>query len=234
MSLASLKRSELTTTNYHPNYFARGPQRYSGYRFKDVLSRFKLDPNQPITIVGKTGQFSVELKAGELMGDDILLASHLNGVAIKTAENGLQIVYGEKTLAKYPHLKQRQFWCWWIRSLLLDGKSKPALAVKADAAAIYKSPLPWPTPYGISSFGTGSSELSRRGRALFAPKGVRVSLLNGAEIEIVPQPGNKLILTAAPNQKAGGFSLHEVQENAGRVGAFLSNVYYVQSVKAIQ
>jgi len=231
---SKLKRSEITATNYHPNFVDKGKITYSGYLIKDVLKGFQIGKDQPITIIGKTGQFSIELLASELLSGQNLIATHVNGEPVKTEENGLQIIYDDKTTSKYPHLKQRQFWCWWIRSFVLDEKFKPSIKLVKKTEQTFKTELPWPTPYGISSKSQHGITKERSGSLLGNFKKISVELLNGHRQEILPDGKSKYLFARPINNKAGAYSLHQLIEKDGKIETIVSNLYYIKSLEVIQ
>ena len=228
VSFNNLKRVELVTTNYHPNFSHLGKIRYSGFLIKDILP--KLDPETPITIVGNTGQFSVELKAKELLTGNNIIATHVNGEPVKTNGNGLQIIYDEETINKYPHLKQRSFWCWWVRSFITDSKHY----VKADGLnKTLSSKLPWPSPYGISSIEKTEAK-SRKGIVLDNFKKLKVKFLNGNEKEIIADAKTKFFLAEPTNNKNGAYGLHQMIVDKDEVQTFVSNLYYVKDIEVVR
>ena len=123
----NLKRVELETLNHHPKFIGLGKIKYSGFLVRDILK--DVNPESTVTILGNTGQFSVELKARELLAGNNILAT------TPVSENGNQIIYDEVTLAKYPHLKQRSYWCWWVRSFIADDKIK--VSAKGEKKVLY-------------------------------------------------------------------------------------------------
>ncbi|MBL7665300.1 MAG: hypothetical protein JNM93_09210, partial [Bacteriovoracaceae bacterium] len=125
VNFSNLTQTTIVTRNHHPHFSKLGEIQYTGYLTQEILKKFKVEPNQKITLVGKTGQFSVEMSAHEFLNSKNLIATHKNGVPVKTEENGLQIIYDEDSLKKYPHLAQRQYYCWWVRTIILDDKYIP-------------------------------------------------------------------------------------------------------------
>jgi hypothetical protein len=225
----NLKSVETLTLNYHPNFIKLGKIHYKGFKVSEVLKKVKLNPEDSITIVGNTGQFSVELRARELTNGNNIIATHANGKAFTTDGNGLQIIYDEETLKKYPLLKERQFWCWWVRSFITDEKFKlKNLGTKKTLI----TKLPWPVPYGISSL--GMKEIKSRDGIFLQFKKLRVELLNGNEKEIVADQNSSYFLANPISNKSGAYSLHQLIESNGDVQTFLSNLYYIKSVKVIQ
>lgn len=230
----NLKKSTLKTINHHPNFKPHGIITYDGFLVKDILKQFSLKNDDAITIVGKTGQFSVEVQAFELLSGNNLIATHINGKPVNTKENGLQIIYDEETLGKYPHLKQRQFWCWWVRSFIVDEKFKPTLNLKTTTKTSLTTPLPWPVPYGISSKGESPTTRERNGLILPSFEKIRVELLNGSIQEIISDKNLKFFLSNPINNKSGAYSLHVLVEENSVVKTFISNLYYVKSIEVIK
>jgi len=229
----NLKSVELETINYHPKFKELGKINYKGYLVKDILSRTKLNPEDAITIVGNTGQFSIELKAKELLAGNNIIATHVNGKIVDTEKNGLQIIYDETTLKKYPQLKQRSFWCWWVRSFITDSKFKPSLNVNRNEKTL-RTVLLWPTPYGVSSITGPTSTKERNGVILSGFSKLRVELLNG-NIKEIPIDGKSEFFLANPEgNKEGAYSLHQLIENNGSVQTFVNNLYYIKSIRRIQ
>jgi hypothetical protein len=226
-----LKKIELTTANHHPKIRPLGELKYSGYLIKDILSKAKLKPDDFITIVGKTGQFSVEISAKELLSSNNIIATDINGVPVKTEENGLQIIYSPETIEKFPHLKERQYWCWWVRSLILDEKFVPQVKVRKAATSL-ESQLPWPVPYGISSRGI-AQEVKVRTGSLLNFKKIKVEFLNGNSQEIIADEKSKYFLTNPIGNKLGAYGLHQVIEKDGKVQTIVSNLYYIKRLEAL-
>lgn len=225
----TLSPIEITAINHHPKFKELGKIRFKGFRISDVLKNVRLNPEDAITIVGNTGQFSVELKAKELLAGNNIVATHANGEAVTTEGNGLQIIYDETTLSKYPKLKERQFWCWWVRSFITDDKYQ----VKANGTKkTLTTKLPWPAPYGISS--VGMSEVNRRDGSILKFKKLKVELLNGNEKEVITDDKSTFFLAHPTGNKSGAYSLHQLIESKGEVQSFVNNLYYVKSVKVIQ
>lgn len=234
VNLMKLKKTELETLNYHPKFKDQGKLKYSGYLVKDILKHIKLLPEQAITILGKTGQFSVEVLAKEFLSGRNLIATHLNNEPIASEEKGLQIIYDGKTISKFPHLKERQYWCWWVRTLITDQKYKPSLKIQKKIEQSFKTELPWPVPYGISSLGSEVSINQRAGLLLNAFKTMKIELLNGNEQEIIADQKTKYFLANPISNKSGAYSLHQIIENNGKIEAFVSNLYYLKSVEVNQ
>lgn len=209
----NLKRVELETVNHHPKFVGLGKIKYSGFLVRDILKN--VNPESTITILGNTGQFSVELKAKELLAGNSIIAT------APVSENGTQIIYDEVALAEYPHLKQRSYWCWWVRSFITDNKIK--VAAKGEKKELHSS-LPWPKPYGISL-----TEATKKKSGVILPtfKRLQVELLNGNSKEIEHDGKSKFFLTKEN-------SLHQLIENKGQVQTFLSNLYYVKSIKVVR
>lgn len=234
LPFSKLKRVDLETINYHPKFVELGKIKYSGYRIRDILKAYTLPKNKPITIVGRTGQFSIELKAQELIEGDSIIATHADGKPVQTEGNGLQIIYDDKTVNKYPHLKQRQFWCWWVRSFILDDKFRPTLNRRLDFKNVLKSDFPWPKPYGISSVGDEPILKERSGLLIPSYKKAKIELLNGNKIEIDAQAGTKLFLAAPTSNQNGGHALHLVIEKDGQVSTIVANHYFLKSLEVIE
>lgn len=209
----NLKRVELETINHHPKFVELGKIKYSGFLVRDVLKN--VNPESTVTILGNTGQFSVELKAKELLAGNSIIA------IAPVSENGNQIIYDEVALAKYPHLKQRSYWCWWVRSFITDNKIK--VSTEGEKKELHSS-LPWPKPYGIS---LSESSLMKSGVILPTFKKLQVELLNGNSKEVEYDGRSKFFLTKENN-------LHQLIEDKGQVQTFLSNLYYVKSIKVVQ
>lgn len=225
----NLKPVEISTPNHHPKFKELGNIHYKGFKVSDVLKSVKLNPDDAITLVGNTGQFSIELKTKELLAGNNIIATHINGEEVTTEGNGLQIIYDEATLSKYPKLKERQFWCWWVRSFITDDKFQ----VKASGQKKeLTTKLPWPVPYGISSIGTTEERL-RTGSVLRFQK-LKVELLNGNEKEVIADSKSTFFLANPIGNKTGAYSLHQLIEKNGEVQTFVNNLYYVKSVKVIQ
>jgi hypothetical protein len=225
----NLKSIEISALNHHPKFKDLGIIRYKGFKVADILKSVKINPEDAITIVGNTGQFSIELKAKELLTGNNIIATHVNGEEVSTEGNGLQIIYDEITLRKYPKLKERQFWCWWVRSLITDDKFQVKASGKKKALT---TNLPWPVPYGISSIGTIEEKL-RTGSILRFQK-LKVELLNGNEKELITDSKSTFFLANPISNKTGAYSLHQLIEKEGEVQTFVNNLYYVKSVKVIQ
>lgn len=209
----NLKRVELETINHHPKFVGLGKIKYSGFLIRDILKN--VNPESTITILGNTGQFSVELKAKELLDGNSIIAT------TPISENGHQIIYDEVALAKYPHLKQRSYWCWWVRSFITDNKTK--IVLNGEKKELHSS-LPWPKPYGIT---LSESTNQKSGVLLPTFKKIQVELLNGNSKEIEYDEKSKFFLTKDNN-------LHQLIEDNGKVQTFLSNLYYVKSIKVVQ
>ena len=84
--------------------------------------------------------------------------------------------------------------------------------------------LPWPKPYGIS---LTKDSTERSGVILPAFKKIQVELMNGNSKEIDYDGKSKFFLTQEN-------SLHQLIEDNGQVRTFLSNLYYVKSIKVVQ
>ena len=209
----NLKRVELETINHHPKFVGLGKIKYSGFLVRDILKN--VNPETTVTILGNTGQFSIELKAKELLAGNSIIAT------TPSSENGHQIIYDEAALAKYPHLKQRSYWCWWVRSFITDNKIK--VSARGEKKEL-RSSLPWPKPYGIS---LTKDTTKKSGVILPAFKKIQVELLNGNSKEIEHDGRSKFFLTKENN-------LHQLIEDKGQVQTFLSNLYYVKSIKVVQ
>jgi len=233
IDFSKLKTVEVLAVNHHPNFIKNGKSKYKGFLIKDILSSFKLKDNQAVTIVGKTGQFSIEVRMEELLEGQNLIATHVNGHEVQTGDNGLQIIYSEKTLEKYPHLKQRQFWCWWVRSIVLDQKYVPRIEANIEKNKL-TSEFPWPVPYGISSVEQVQSPSERYGRVLSNFKKISLTLLNGAEKTIANDGKTKFFVADLVSNKMGAFSLHQLIEKNGKIETFLNNYYYVKSLRVIE
>lgn len=232
IKFSDLKQVEITTINHHPKMKPLGAIKYTGYLVKDILSQVKLRPSDYVTLVGKTGQFSIEISVDELLAPNNIIATHINGVPMKTEENGLQVIYSQEAIEKYPRLKERQYWLWWVRIFITDEKFIPEVkAIKAHA--ILKSQLPWPVPYGISSKGQLKETNARSGRLLEFNK-LKVDLLNGVTVEVSSDSKTKYFLTDPVGNKSGAYGLHQVLEKDGKVQTIVSNLYYVKRVEAIE
>ena len=232
ISFKYLKQVDITTFNYHPKFKDLGAIKYTGYLIKDIFSQVKLSPDNFVTILGKTGQFSVEISAKELLAPNNIIATHVNGISVKTDENGLQIIYSKEAIEKFPHLKERQYWCWWVRSFIADDKFIPEIKTSKTPATL-ESSLPWPAPYGISSRGLVKEVNSRTGRLLEFSK-IKVELLNGTTVEVSRYNKTKYFLTDSIGNKSGAFGLHQVLERDGKIQTMVSNLYYVKNVEAIK
>jgi len=234
LPFAKLEKVDLETINYHPKFVENGKIKYSGYRIRDILKAYRLPKDNPITIVGRTGQFSIELKTQELLEGDSIIATHANGKPVQSEGNGLQIIYDDKTVIKYPHLKQRQFWCWWVRSFILDNKFRPTLNKPLEFKNTLKSELPWPRPYGISSVGDRPILKERKGILIPSYKNARIELLNGNKLEIDGQAGTKLFLADTTSNQNGGHVLHQVIEKDGQINTILANHYFLKSLEVTE
>lgn len=208
----NLKRVELETLNHHPKFVGQGKIKYSGFLVRDILQN--ANPESTVTILGNTGQFSVELKARELLAGNSIIAT------TPASENGNQIIYDEIALAKYPRLKQRSYWCWWVRSFIADDKIK--VSAKGEKKILH-SMLPWPKPYGIS---LAKDSKTRSGVILPAFKKIQVELLNGNSKELEYDGKSKFFLTQEN-------TLHQLIEEENQVQTFLSNLYYVKSIRVV-
>lgn len=230
VNFKDLKRVEITTINHHPKFKTQGPIKYSGYLVKDILSQVKLSPDDYVTIVGKTGQFSVEVSVKELLAPNNIIATQMNGVPLKTEEKGLQIIYSADAVEKFPHLKDRYYWCWWVRSFITDEKFSPRLT---KANATLESILPWPVPHGTSSRKILDEVHARSGRVIMLNK-AKVNLLNGQTVEVESNDKTRFFLTDSMGNKAGAYGLHQIVEKEGRVHAFVTSLYYVKSLEVIK
>lgn len=209
----NLKRVELETINQHPKFVGLGKIKYSGFLVRDILRN--VNPESTVTILGNTGQFSVELKAKELLAGNTIIAT------TPVSENGNQIIYDEVALAIYPHLKQRSYWCWWVRSFITDNKIK--VSANGEKKELH-STLPWPKPYGIT---LSESTKQKSGVVLPTFQRLQVELLNGNSKEIEYDGKSKFFLTKDN-------SLHQLIEDKGQVQTFLNNLYYVKSIKVVR
>lgn len=227
-----LKKTEIVTLNYHPKFKTLGKIKYSGYLIKDILKNSTIKSDDSITILGKTGQFSVEVSASELLTGKSFIATHINGETVKTDENGLQIIYSQEALEKYPHLKERQYWCWWVRSFITDSKFVPYMRA-TNKPHSFQTIVPWPVPYGISSRGSVSSPKLRNGVVLSGFNKLKVELLNGSRHDIVNDGKTKYFLADPISNKAGGYGLHQLVEQDGKIETIVSNLYYVKSLQAV-
>lgn len=232
ISFKNLKRVEITTKNYHPKFADFGEIKYSGYLVKDILAQVKLKPSDYVTVVGKTGQFSIELSVEELLAPNNIIATSANGEALKTEEKGIQIIYSKEAITKFPHLKKRYYWCWWVRSFITDEKFVPLLKA-AKGLGTLRSKLPWPVPHGISSRGLLGELNQRLGRFLEFSK-AKVNLLNGSSIELVNDKRTRYFLTDSKGNKAGGFGLHQIIEKNNMVDVFVSSFYYVKNLEVLK
>lgn len=233
IDLTRLKKIELETINHHPKFKELGKLKYSGYLIKDIFKQVKLSPEQLITILGKTGQFSVELRGKELLTGNNIIATHLNSKPMSNEENGLQIIYDEETTSKFPYLKERQYWCWWVRAFITDQIYKPQLKMHKEIERSFKTELPWPIPYGISSNGPETVINQRTGRFITPFKKLRLEILNGSVQEINSDEKTKYFLANPISNKSGAYSLHQIIENEGNIEAFISNLYYLKSIEVI-
>lgn len=232
INFKKLKRVEISTTNYHPKFIGLGEIKYSGYLVKDILANVNLKPSDYITIVGKTGQFSIELSANELLAPNNIIATHVNGIKVKTENKGLQIIYSKEAVSLFPNLKKRQYWCWWVRSIITDDKFTPTMSV-VKANKTLESKLPWPVPNGISSREEVSEVKLRAGKILKFNK-AKINLLNGASIDLIRDQKTQFFLTDSLGSKSGAFGLHQVVEVDGKVHAFVASHYYVKNIEVIK
>ncbi len=230
----NFKPVEITTTNHHPKFVDKGKIKFKGFLVRDILSSLKIGENQAITLVGRTGQFAIEITGKELLGGDNIIATHIDGKSVDTTENGLQIIYDEKTIAKFPHLKQRNYWLWWVRSFILDNKFHPKANVSLHFNDTLKSEFPWPSPYGRSSLGESQASPKRKWTKISAFKKVNVETLNGNKFEINPIAGTQLVLGNSGSNPAGAYSLHQLIEKNGSVGNFVDNIYFIKSLEVIR
>lgn len=234
IEFSKLKRKEVFAVNHHPNFHKQGKIKYSGHLVRDVLKGIRLKDQDLVTVVGKTGQFSIELFGKELLEGDNLIATHVNDVPVKTSENGLQIIYSEAAIQKFPHLKQRQYWCWWVRSFILDDKFTPKTGISTTETKTLKTKLPWPAPYGISSKGDLLLVKERKGVFLSGFKKLHLKLLNGTAQDIAFSDKVKYFLAEPIGNKEGAYSLHQVVENGGFVETFAANTYYIKSLEVFE
>lgn len=234
IQFSGLKKVELETINYHVNFVNLGKIKYSGYRIRDILKGLKLSPEQSVVILGKTGQFSVELKAKELLEGDSIIATHMNGAVVQTEGNGLQIIYDEKAITKFPHLKERQHWCWWVRSLLIGDKIKANIQGQDKAKSKLVFDSEWPKPYGISTKGEVISPKEREGHFLDRFKTLKITQLNGNSSEVPYNEKIKFFVAQGINNKLGATSLHQLTMKDDKVENFVNNLYYIKSVEAIR
>lgn len=232
ISFKNLRRVEITTKNFHPKFASLGEIKYTGYLVKDILSQVKLKPDDYVTVIGKTGQFSVEISTQELLAPNNIIATSANGEPLKTEEKGLQIIYSKEAIEKFPHLKERYYWCWWVRSFVTDEKSTPSVKT-VQIPATLESKLPWPVPHGISSRKQLGEINSRTGRLIDFSK-ARAQLLNGSTVELEKTDKTRFFLTDSKGNKAGAFGLHQVLEKDGEVVVFVNSHYYVNSVEVIE
>ena len=210
--------------NYHPNFEKEGETEYKGYKVKDILRTFS--PNKSITIIGKTGQFSVEISTNELIDNDNIIAFEKNGRSLIDDPNGLQIIYSQDAIKRYPHLKQRQYWCWWVRTLILDNDDNRILR---GPRTRLKSEFPWPVPYGISTSKI-QAQYEREGVLLNKPKKVNIFHLNG-NAQTLDVENKNVFLTKAPTSKEGAHTLHIIDLKDGKIEKFHLNLYYLRSVE---
>lgn len=228
---SDLKKVEVFTENYHPNFVGLGKIKYKGHRVSDILKELSLRPDEYVTIVGKTAQFSVELKFEELNQKGNIIATEMNGKLLNDNENGYQIIYSEDAIKKFPHLKQRQFWCWWVRAILLDDGVTPTFTSMSKEVVKLKSSLPWPVPYGITSRGELKSFQEREGYWIDNRKELLVHLLNGHLKTIPADNKTKVFLAKSIGSKEGSYSIHQIIEDKGSVHNFVANIFYVKSVE---
>ncbi|MCB9092181.1 MAG: hypothetical protein H6621_00335 [Halobacteriovoraceae bacterium] len=233
VSFSKLTQVEISAINYHPKFKEQGETKYKGYLIKDILKNIAISPDQYVTVVGKTGQFSIELKISELMANNNLIATHINGKEVATEDNGLQIIYDTETIARYPHLKQRQFWCWWVRSIILDEKYSPNIKAN-DKKEVLKADFPWPIPYGISSGPIKNSPEERKGILVEKFSSIELELLNGNHYRLKNDGKTKYFLADKISNKMGAASLHQVITNQNKVDSIVSNYFYVKSLKVVK
>ncbi|MFZ4715523.1 MAG: hypothetical protein ACOYL6_17500 [Bacteriovoracaceae bacterium] len=231
IDLTKLKKVNLETINYHPNFKDLGKIKYSGYLIKDILKNIKLSPEQAINIVGKTGQFSIELFAKELLESQSIIATEKANQSLETEGKGLQIIYDDQTISKYPHLKERQNWLWWVRAFIIDQKFKPNLSQLNGKNHIFKTTLPWPQPYGISSKGIEPIINERSGKIIEPFKSLEIEQLNGTKVEILSDPKSQYFLADFISNKSGAYSLHQIVIAEDKVQSFVNSYFFIKNIK---
>lgn len=235
IDFSKLKTVSLKTVNLHPQFIKLGEVEYQGYSFKDLLKNYSLKPQQPVVLLGTTGEFSLELKAEEILGDDVILATHKNGQRISAKDQGNQIIYGTKTVQKYPHLKERLYWLWWVRNIVLDNTYQNDFNEHKAALVQLSSTIPFPQPDGISSLSASAPVKNLSGKILDVSKtkNLKVHLINNSVMEIPVKKNFSYFLSNAESLKSGGETLHIVEIKNGKVTNLISHMFYIKKIELL-
>lgn len=236
VEFSSIKPTTLKTVNHHPNFAKAGPIEYQGYLFRDLLKEQKIKPEQPILLVATTGQFVLELKAQELLSDDVILATHKNGQRIDTKDFGNQIIYGAKILEKNPELKSRHHWLWWVRSLIIDNAYKNDFDSHKIPMTKLNSTIPFPQPDGESSIKKISSVKMKEGKILdtIKAKEIKMTLINDSILEIPTKSSFSYFLTNSNELMAGGETLYVVEIKNNKISNIVASHFYLKSLEIIK
>lgn len=232
INFSSLKPVTLKTINHHPQFQKQGEVEYQGYKLQDILKGNSLKPDQSIVLLGTTGEFSVELKANEVLNEDVILATHKNGQRILAKDQGNQIIYGVKAIQKFPHLKQRSYWLWWVRNIVIDRAYKNDFNDHQESMVQLESTIDFPQPDGISSMKSFVPVKILSGKILVTGKAkiLKAQLINKSIIEVPIKNNFSYFLTPTNSLKAGGETLYVVEIKNNKVTNLISHIFYIQKI----
>lgn len=235
IDFSTMKPVILKTINHHPQFKTKGEIEYQGYKFQDILKTNPLRPQQPVMLLATTGEFSLELKAEEILGDDVILATHMNGQRIDAKEHGNQIIYGPKAIAKYPHLKERLYWIWWVRNIVIDTVYHNDYSSHPETSLTLTSEIPFPQPDGASSIGPKIPTKALTGKILNTKKSkmLKIHLVNNNILEVPVKNNFSYFLAVTPTLNTGGEVLHVLEIKNNKVINLISHIFYIKKLEVL-
>lgn len=233
VSFEQFKPMTLKTLNHHPQFIKQGETEYQGYLLKDLLKNYKLKPEQSIVLTGTTGEYSIELKAAEILGDDVIVATHKKGKRLETSENGNQIIYGANTIQKFPHLKVRLFWLWWVKNILVDTTYQNDFSAHPEQIVELPSTIAFPQTDGVSSAGNIAAPKTLSGKILNTAKAknIKIELINNSIVEVPVKNNFSYFLTQREPLKTGGETLYVVEIKNNKVTNHISHIFYIKKIE---
>lgn len=236
VEFTNLKPTTLKTINHHPSFIKEGIIDYQGYLFKDLFKNYKIKPDQAVLLIATTGQFVLELKASELLNDDVIVATIKNGKRIETKDFGNQIIYGSQTIEKNPVLKNRHYWLWWVRSVIIDDSYKNDFENHKIALTNLESQFPFPKPDGESTVKQINPLKNKVGKILDTKKAstIKITLINDSTLEIPVKTSFTYFLTNSKELKAGGETLHVVEVKNNKITNIVASHFYIKQLTIIR
>lgn len=232
VNFAQFKPVTLKMTNHHPQFKKDGEVDYQGYLLKDLLKIYNLKPEQNIVFIGTTGEYSVELKAEEI-ANDVMIATHKKGKRLQANEHGNQIIYGPNSIQQFPQLKERLFWLWWVKNILVDSTYQNDFSDHQEKVIELHSLMNYPDTDGISWRGTLSPQKVLSGKILNTTKAkmIKAKLINDSIIEIPVKNNFSYFLTLREPLKAGGETLYVVEIKNNKVTNHISHIFYIKKIE---